>query len=265
MPFSPLISKIRCHNPNRSGSKNANRNYLFYIATREGVDLSPSDDINNLMENQKVLESELNDEYVYKEADNMKYLQYIAFRPRSHGLFGNINTDNLGELTNRVMELTKSGRNIYRGIVSLSERDAEALGFIDKKDWENYLKQVLPDVAKELGVSSTDFTWVAAFHAEKTHPHIHFELWDNKDKVHSPFIHISKQHACRNLLSNAMFDEGYENMIKEVLKDERKEIYNIRNQSRTEITDEVKDIMAYFSSSNTDTPILPDRISINEV
>lgn len=37
---APLISKIRCHNPNKQKSRVCNRNYLIYIATREGVDLS---------------------------------------------------------------------------------------------------------------------------------------------------------------------------------------------------------------------------------
>ena len=41
---SPLISKIRCNHPNKKGSRNANRNHLIYIATREGVDLSPLSD-----------------------------------------------------------------------------------------------------------------------------------------------------------------------------------------------------------------------------
>jgi len=266
MPFSPLVSKIRCHNPNRKGSKMANRNYLTYIATREGVDISNVKDINDLLENNNIIKTELNDNYVHMEADNDKYLKYIAERPRSHGLFGNVDTSDLGNVAKQVADLSEQGRCIYRGIISLSKEDAEKLGFTNKKQWDIYMKKVMPDIAKELGVSMTNFTWVAAYHAEKTHPHVHYELWDNTNKVKSPFIHTSVQHKCRQLLSDAAFDNDYENMIKEIYKSERDELNIIRNESRRVLTDTTKDIMSnldiYVPGLKKDT--LTDRISIDE-
>ena len=266
MPYSPLISKIRCHNPNRKSSSYANKNYLTYIATREGVDISLVNDINDILKNERILKSELNEGYLYKEADNEKYLEYMAFRPRSHGLFGNIDTSDMNQVAKEVGKLTKQGKCIYRGIISLSQKDAEALGFTNKKSWNTYLENVMPDIANSLGISMTNFTWVAAFHAEKTHPHIHFEMWDNTNKVKSSYIHVSKQHEIRKILSEAAFDNEYEKMIKEIYKVERAELNKIRNQSRTKLTDITKDIMNSIDFvPGMKVTSLPNRISRDEV
>lgn len=269
MPYSPLISKIRCHNPNRTGSKVANKNYLIYIATREGVDISCCNDFDSLFHSDTYNKKDesYTDKKFHETSENDEYLYYIAKRERSHGLFGNVDTSDLSKIAKQVGDITKKGRCIYRGIISLSEKDALALNFTNKEQWNLYMQKVMPDIAKELGISMTNFTWVAAFHAEQSHPHVHYELWDNSDKVKSPFIHTSVQQKCRRILSDAMFDEEYENMIKEVFKVERNELNSIRNQSRTQITSITKDIMDDINSfvPGINSNRLPDRISIDEV
>jgi TPR repeat protein len=268
MPFSPLISKIRCHNPNRKRSGIANRNYLTYIATREGVDISDINNIDDLMKTSEILEKDLDENIVHKEASNENYMRYMAKRPRSHGLFGNIKTDDLNYVASLVADLTKEGKNIYRGIISLSEKDAEALGFTNKEKWQLFLNQVMPDIAKELGLSVSNFSWVAAFHAEKTHPHVHYEIWDNSNKIKTPYIHTSVQHRCRELLSKAMFDDEYEKTIKELVKLERKELNEIRNKSRQAITESIKDYMKSIDDlfvPGMKASKLPTRINSNEV
>lgn len=256
MPHAPLVFKMRCHHPNRKRSIIANKNYLKYIATREGVDLSVEKNNYNI-----------NEDIIYKESENDKYIKYMANRPRSHGLFGNVDTSNLDKLAKQVADLTKQGKNIYRGIISLSGLDAEKLGYTSKEKWNTYLKKVMPDIAKEIGISVSSFTWVAAFHAEKSHPHVHFQLWDNTNKIKSPYIHTSIQHKCRKLLSDAMFDEEYENYIKEIYKLEREELNAIRNKSRSEITRTVKELMESMDNfvPGLNVEKLPSRITINEV
>lgn len=49
MSYRPLISKIRVYNPNKQGSSSANRNYVQYIATRDGVSLENVNSINDLL------------------------------------------------------------------------------------------------------------------------------------------------------------------------------------------------------------------------
>lgn len=243
MPYSPLISKIRVHNPNKKGSSNANRNYVTYIATREGVSLETIRNVNDLLATEGIMEKELREELVHQEADNKNYVEYIARRPRSQGLFGNIDTDDLKEVSSEIAKLTQQGRIIYRGIISLSERDAEELGFRDINAWNNYLRRVMPDIAEKLGVSSYNHTWVAAFHAEESHPHVHYMLWDNKDKVKSPYIHTATQQKIRILLEKEMFDNVYERSIKMAYKPEFDDLNKSRNLERTKILDETQELM----------------------
>ena len=232
MPYSPLVSKIRVHNPNKKGSSSANRNYVTYIATREGVSLEQIEDINELLMSDDMLRRDLNENIIYGEADNEQYLRYIAKRPRSHGLFGNINTDDLKQISSDIAKLTKSGRIIYRGVISLGEKDGEALGFRNANAWNNYLMTVMPGVAEKLGINTTDYTWVAAFHAEEKHPHVHYMLWDNRDSVKSPFIHKATQQEIRIFLEEQMFDNEYERAVREVIYEECREEIDAMNSLR---------------------------------
>lgn len=271
MPFSPLISKIRCHSPNRHGSKNANRNNINYIATRSGVDISnmkDSDNINDLLrQNPEWVNKSMNEDKLSSVAENDTYMKYIAERPRSHGLFGNIDTTDLDKVGKQIYDFTKNGKNIYRGIISLSQKDAEMLGFTNKESWNTYLRSVMPDICKELGISNVNFSWVAAYHAEKTHPHVHFQLWDNRDVIKSPFIHPSRQSTIRKMLSKEMFNEEYEQLVKDLTAPERKELSAEKNINRNDIVNLLKDVFVNFTEyiPGINSNSLPERIENEEI
>lgn len=271
MPFSPLISKIRCHNPNKKGSKNANRNNIKYIATRSGVDISnlkDAENINDLLrENKEWVNNSMNEDKLSSVADNDTYMKYIAERPRSHGLFGNIDTTDLDKVGKDIYDLTKKGRNIYRGVISLSQKDAEMLGFTNKDAWNTYLRSVMPDIAKELGISTVDFSWVAAYHAEKSHPHIHFQLWDNRDVIKSSYIHPSRQSNIRNMLSKEMFNDDYEKFVRDITTPEHNLLNSEKDQARDELTSFLKDVFINFTEHvpGIEPGTLPDRIENTEI
>ena len=245
MSYRPLISKIRVYNPNKHGSSSANRNYVQYIATRDGVSLENVNSINDLLN--VTNQVEINEELIYRETSDSDYVEYIARRPRSHGLFGNIDTDDLKEVSSQIYKKSQEGKIIYRGIISLGEKDAEALGYRNAEAWNQYLQKVMPDVAEKLGVSVADHTWVAAFHAEESHPHVHYMLWDNKDRIKSPFIHTATQQNIRNYLQEQMFDDAYERAVKQACKEELEAIYSVRNAERKFLLSEtaavLKDIL----------------------
>lgn len=258
--FKPLVSKIRCWNPNKGGYTNKNYNYMHYIATREGVDLSQINRIEDMVN----VNADLNDygeDLIGKEADNSTYLKYITNRPRSHGLFGNIDTDNFSEVSKKLNEVTKQDRIIFRGIISLSKEDAEALEYTSAEKWNTYLRSVMPDIAKELSVSPNNMTWVAAFHAEANHPHVHYMLWDNRDKVMSPYIHVSRQEACRKICQDAMFTPENEALIRSITEAERKELYMQQNVARNEITSFLKEMYQGDNVPGVVKEILPERTS----
>lgn len=144
-------------------------------------------------------------------SDSTAYLKYIHERPKSHGLFGNLpekNISDLTELSSEMYQLSKE-KNIYRMVISLDERDALALGYDSKEKWNLYLRNVMPDLARQFNISIDKLQWVAAFHAEPKHPHTHIMFWNSEKKVQSPYIHVTKQNACREILSKKMFEEEY--------------------------------------------------------
>ena len=200
LPHNVLISKIRCGNPNKKSTAIHNKNNFLYIGTREGTDLTP-------------LEEENTEKFEKEMAKPDDYVRYIAKRPHSHGLFGNIPLDDIDEVSKNLYKLSRQKQLIYRGIVSLDPRDAEDLGYYDKSKWDAYIRSVIPDIADKFGISIENLQWTAAYHAETRHPHAHYIFWSSKPMVHDYFITEYTQNKCRELLSGKMFEEDRQNDI----------------------------------------------------
>lgn len=242
MPHKPLISKIRCHNPNKSRTSIANKNCAVYIGTREGVDLSytPEEENKN-----------------YYESSDSTYLDYIGNRPGSHGLFGNIKTSDLQAVTTHIEDISSKKIPIFRGIVSLCEEDALALGYDQKENWVSYMNRVMPDIADEFHIPFQSLEWVGAVHMERGHPHVHYMFWRNDGKVMSSFIHVSRQNKVRQKLSGIMFEA------------EREQAVIQKNLQRTLLTDHAKqmvqkELMALEIPDLALNQKIPEHLSIKD-
>lgn len=119
--------------------------YLKYIGTREGVELLPSG-----------------------------YMEYMAERPRSHGLFGDEDAVDMGEA---MKELNEYPGNIWMHVISLKREDAERLGYDHAAQWRNLIRAHRNEIAAAMNIPPGDFRWYAAFHDEGGHPHIHMMAW----------------------------------------------------------------------------------------
>ena len=122
--------------------------YAKYIATRDGVELLPSG-----------------------------YMEYMAERPRSHGLFGD--EDNV-DLNTAMKELNEYPGNIWTHIISLKREDAARLGYDHAAQWKNLLRAHRNEIAEAMHIPPGDFRWYAAFHDESDHPHVHMMAWSAK-------------------------------------------------------------------------------------
>lgn len=122
--------------------------YARYIGTRDGVELPPSG-----------------------------YMGYMAERPRSHGLFGDEDNVDLEAVTK---ELNDYLGNIWTHIISLKREDAERLGYDHAAQWRNLLRTHRNEIAEAMHIPPSDFRWVAAFHDEGDHPHVHMMAWSAK-------------------------------------------------------------------------------------
>ena len=122
--------------------------YLKYIGTREGVELLPAG-----------------------------YMEYMAERLRSHGLFGD--EDNV-DMDAAMNELNEYPGNIWTHIISLKREDAERLGYDHAAQWRNLVRAHRNEIAAAMNIPPNDFRWYAAFHDEGDHPHIHIMAWSVK-------------------------------------------------------------------------------------
>jgi len=131
-----------------AGGSGGPAGYLKYIGTREGVELLPSG-----------------------------YMEYMAERPRSHGLFGDEDAVDMGEA---MKELNEYHGNIWTHVISLKREDAERLGYDHAPQWRNLIRAHRNDIAAAMNIPPGDFRWYAAFHDEGDHPHIHMMAWSAK-------------------------------------------------------------------------------------
>lgn len=127
--------------------------YAKYIGTRDGVEQLPSG-----------------------------YMEYMAERPRTHGLFGDEDNVDLDAVTR---ELNDYPGNIWTHIISLKREDAERLGYDHAAQWRNLLRAHRNEIAEAMQIPPSDFRWYAAFHDEGDHPHVHMMAWSaNPDQAY---------------------------------------------------------------------------------
>ena len=171
--------------------------YLKYIGTREGVELLPSG-----------------------------YMEYMADRPRSHGLFGD--EDNV-DLNAAMKELNEYPGNIWTHIISLRREDAARLGFDSAAAWRNLIRAHRNDIAAAMKIPPNDFRWYAAFHDEGEHPHIHMMAW-SADPKHG---YLSKD-GIRQIKSK---------LANDIFRNEMLHLYEQKSESRDELVREARRAM----------------------
>lgn len=171
--------------------------YAKYIATRGGVELLPSG-----------------------------YMEYMAERPRSHGLFGDADRVDLGKA---IQEVNQYPGNIWTHIISLKREDAERLGYDHAPQWRNLLRAHRNDIAKAMHIPPQDFRWYAAFHDEGDHPHVHMMAWSVKPGQ----AYLSKDgiQQIRSVLTNDIFQQ------------EMLHTYEQKSKSRDELVRESRRVM----------------------
>ena len=135
-----LIQKSGYIQPGSGGEQ-----YVKYIATRDGVERIES-------------------------TAGSGYLEYMAERPRSHGLFS---ADGAADLAEMMKEISSHNAPVWTFIYSLRREDAVRLGYDTGESWRRLLLAHQTELAAAMKIPPGDFRWCAAFHDEKHHPHIH--------------------------------------------------------------------------------------------
>ena len=135
-------------------SKKNLKNYVKYIATREGV------------------------VQTFNEREN--YVGYLANRPNSHGLFSQ--TDAPINLNKIAKEIADHGGNVWTHVVSLRRDDAQKMGYDNLKAWRDLVIRQIPNIAKNQKIDLKNLRWYAAFHDKKTNPHVHIIVYSQNER-----------------------------------------------------------------------------------
>ncbi len=171
--------------------------YVKYIGTRDGVELLPSG-----------------------------YMEYMAGRPRSHGLFGD---EEDIDLEKAIAEVNEYPGNIWTHIISLKREDAARLGFDHARQWRNLLLAHRNDIAAAMHIPPKDFRWYAAFHDEGDHPHVHMMAWSARPGQ----AYLSRE-GIRMIKSV---------LVNDIFKQEMLHTYEQKSASRDELVREIRRAM----------------------
>lgn len=207
---APFIMKSSFYQSNKSNNQK-NVAHISYIANRPGVELETID----LREDVDKPVAEIVKEI--KPGTSLGHIKYMGERPNSHGLFGSAGQENIKEIQK---ELKDHKGIVWRKILSLREDDANRLGFNNREAWETALKKSVPLAAESMGIRESNLRWVAAYHHEKGHPHVHLVLWEKE-----PWRR-------KGILSNGELSDMKKVFVREVYEEERVQLMQERTAMR---------------------------------
>ena len=211
-----LIQKSGYIKPGSGGG-----HYAEYIATRDGVELM--------------------------EPAAGGYLEYMAERPRSHGLFS---ADGPADLEQTMEEINAHTGPVWTFVYSLKREDAARLGCENSESWRRLLLAHQTELAAAMKIPPSNFRWCAAFHDEKHHPHIHMMAWSDDPK--QGYLTEKGIEQMRSQLSNDIF------------QDELLSLYQEKDLSYQEVRDAAMEAMGRLiremKSGLCDSPVIAEQM-----
>jgi hypothetical protein len=194
---APFICNIEFTYPSRFPKVNQkviakNINHIEYIGTRSGVETL--DEENSLVSS--VTDEEFNIE---------KYLNYVDNRPGSHGLFSA--SDEHPDVKAIQNEIAEHKGVVWRIVLSLTEEDAKRLDYTTRATWETTLRATVPEAMAKMGIGETNLRWVAAFHQEAGHPHVHISVWEKEPKRRLAKLSSAEIKDIKKVFQNVVYAE----------------------------------------------------------
>lgn len=174
----------------KKGSKKNLKNYVKYIATREGA--------------------------IPMVSERENYIGYLANRPGSvkfntHGLFSQTNESiNLEKVAK---EIANHGGNVWTHVVSLRRDDAQKMGYDNLKAWRELVIRQIPSIAKNQKIDLKNLRWYAAFHDKETNPHIHIIVYSQNDR--EGFLTNHGIEKIRSGFANDIYSDGLHHLYEQ--------------------------------------------------
>lgn len=191
---APFICNIEFTAPSRFRKKNEqvvqkNLNHIDYIGTRSGVE--------TLGEDPRSIDFDSED------FDLNKYMSYLEQRPGSHGLFSAIDENPTPASVKKELESHKGV--VWRLVLSLTEEDAKRLDYTSRVRWETALRATVPQAAAHMKIGESNLRWVAAYHHEAGHPHVHLVMWEQNIKRRRGVLTPNELKNVKKVFQNEVF------------------------------------------------------------
>lgn len=176
-----------------------------------------------------------------------------------HSLFGTLNNnENVYEMKKNdilayIKDKVSTGAYVYKTVISLTQQDSERYGYTTRNDWENLIRANIKLIADEYNIRPENLDWVASFHTEEEHPHIHLVFYDNTDfKKVKPYVKYDK---IKQKLNYSVYKKDIQPLLdeKNIIKREIKDIFK----------DNIDDIV-YYDRNKTFNNKINDK-ELNEI
>lgn len=116
-----------------------------------------------------------------------------------HSLFGTLNNNEnvygmkKSDILAYIKDKVSLGAYVYKTVISLTGEDSEKYGYTTKDDWENLIRANIKLIADEYNIKPENLDWIASFHTEEEHPHIHLVFYDKSvTKRAKPYVQYDK-------------------------------------------------------------------------
>ena len=195
-------------------------NYAEYIATRDGVEL-----LNR----------------------SSRYMEHIAERSRSHGLFSNAESVDL-EMT--MNEVSNHPAPVWTFIYSLRREDAARLGYDSAASWRRLLLAHQTELENAMKIPPSQFRWCAAFHDEKHHPHIHLMVW-SADPVQG---YLTEQGI--EMMRSELTNDIFQNELLHLYQQKNLSYQEVRNAAR----EALRQLIREMGSGICDCPAIEEKL-----
>lgn len=176
-----------------------------------------------------------------------------------HSLFGTLNNNEnvygmkKSDILAYIKDKVSSGAYVYKTVISLTGEDSEKYGYTTKDDWENLIRANIKLIADEYNIKVENLDWVASFHTEERHPHIHFVFYDKSiSKKAKPYVQYDK---IKEKLNYSVYKKDIQPLLdqKNTIKKEIKDIFK----------DNIDEIISYDANKIFGNKIAQN--SLNEI
>ncbi len=200
----------------RAGNHSKLNNYVKYIATREGVELTEQKDLQ-------------------QNIDREILINYLGTRPSvvkqgTHGLFSD--TDEPIVLDKAAKEVAQHDGTVWTHIVSLRRDDAERMGYNTLDMWRDLVRRHISDIAGAQKISAQNIRWYAAFHNKETNPHVHIVMYSVDPK--------------EGYLTNAGIEKIRSAFANDIYRNELQNLFQQQTAVRNSIRNDAEQLMNSF-------------------